>query len=172
MVDLDIGTENMRWMGDTRFVLGFVRGIVSPRNHQCRIRMKVVVDDKVEMARAAREWAAQVKGKKAIGGGKDPLAEGGIVKMNVGPPPAGTPAQADQDDKKRDKVHDEVVKANGDADDAAEALPPAKPLVPDDSWTTIQTGPAASITQAQRDAQAASTGRSGGWIDGEGILYL
>ena len=26
MADLDIGTENLRWMGDARFVFGFLRG--------------------------------------------------------------------------------------------------------------------------------------------------
>jgi sphingosine kinase len=29
MADLDIGTENLRWMGDARFVFGFVRGCKS-----------------------------------------------------------------------------------------------------------------------------------------------
>lgn len=26
MADLDIGTENLRWMGDIRFVIGLARG--------------------------------------------------------------------------------------------------------------------------------------------------
>ena len=26
MAELDIGTENWRWMGDTRFLLGFIKG--------------------------------------------------------------------------------------------------------------------------------------------------
>jgi sphingosine kinase len=26
MADLDIGTENLRWMGDTRFLVGLLRG--------------------------------------------------------------------------------------------------------------------------------------------------
>jgi len=26
MADLDIGTENLRWMGDTRFMVGLLRG--------------------------------------------------------------------------------------------------------------------------------------------------
>lgn len=29
MADLDIGTENLRWMGDARFVFGFIRGCKS-----------------------------------------------------------------------------------------------------------------------------------------------
>jgi sphingosine kinase len=26
MADLDVGTENLRWMGDTRFLVGLLRG--------------------------------------------------------------------------------------------------------------------------------------------------
>jgi len=26
MADLDIGTENLRWMGDARFMVGLIRG--------------------------------------------------------------------------------------------------------------------------------------------------
>jgi len=26
MAEVDVGTENWRWMGDTRFLLGFLRG--------------------------------------------------------------------------------------------------------------------------------------------------
>lgn len=26
MADLDLGTEHLRWMGDTRFAVGFLRG--------------------------------------------------------------------------------------------------------------------------------------------------
>lgn len=41
MADLDIGTEHLRWMGDTRFVYGFLRGSefvclvyrTTPRSH-------------------------------------------------------------------------------------------------------------------------------------------
>ena len=33
MADLDIGTENLRWMGDARFVFGFVKGCKSSELH-------------------------------------------------------------------------------------------------------------------------------------------
>lgn len=29
MADLDIGTEHLRWMGDTRFIVGLLRGSTS-----------------------------------------------------------------------------------------------------------------------------------------------
>jgi sphingosine kinase len=32
MADVDLGTENLRWMGDTRFMVGFIReGTISSR---------------------------------------------------------------------------------------------------------------------------------------------
>lgn len=37
MADLDIGTENLRWMGDARFVFGFIRGCKSSEFHSFRI---------------------------------------------------------------------------------------------------------------------------------------
>jgi sphingosine kinase len=30
MADLDLGTENLRWMGETRFMYGLLRGRKSP----------------------------------------------------------------------------------------------------------------------------------------------
>jgi sphingosine kinase len=76
MVDLDIGTEHMRWIGDTRFMIGFLKGVAVNKNFQCRLRMKVVESDKVEMARKARE-EVQARQLKVIGGGMTP---NGIVK--------------------------------------------------------------------------------------------
>ena len=29
MAEVDIGTENLRWMGDSRFVIGFLKGCKS-----------------------------------------------------------------------------------------------------------------------------------------------
>lgn len=33
MADLDLGTENLRWMGDSRFIYGFVRGCMYNPSH-------------------------------------------------------------------------------------------------------------------------------------------
>lgn len=74
MVDLDIGTENLRWMGDTRFVLGFLKGVVSSTNYKARIRINVVEDDKVTMARIARERSHVAPA--TMGAGLDPLNPG------------------------------------------------------------------------------------------------
>ncbi|KAG8750651.1 sphinganine kinase lcb4 [Ceratobasidium sp. 428] len=55
MADLDLGTENMRWMGDTRFIAGYLRGVANNKPCAMTLSMKVVQRDKIEMARALRE---------------------------------------------------------------------------------------------------------------------
>jgi sphingosine kinase len=52
MADLDLGTEHLRWMGDTRFMYGFVRGIITHRACPVRLAIKVAEDDKRAMVRA------------------------------------------------------------------------------------------------------------------------
>ncbi|GAA96812.1 uncharacterized protein L969DRAFT_54632 [Mixia osmundae IAM 14324] len=42
MADVDLGTEDNRWMGDTRFVLGFVQGVLSERTYNCTLSMRIV----------------------------------------------------------------------------------------------------------------------------------
>lgn len=65
MYDLDIGTEGLRWMGDVRFVLGAVRGFISRKNVRCRVHMKVVEADKLEMVKHARERVKEQDEEKA-----------------------------------------------------------------------------------------------------------
>ena len=55
MADLDIGTENMRWLGDTRFVVGYVRSLIRNAPCPCEIYVKVEQDDKNEMVKTLRE---------------------------------------------------------------------------------------------------------------------
>ncbi|TIA72573.1 hypothetical protein E3P92_02181 [Wallemia ichthyophaga] len=55
MADLDIGTEDMRWLGDTRFVIGYVRSLVRNAPCPCEIYIKVEHDDKNQMVNWVRE---------------------------------------------------------------------------------------------------------------------
>ncbi|KAG8748700.1 sphinganine kinase lcb4 [Ceratobasidium sp. 414] len=55
MADLDLGTENIRWMGDTRFIAGYLKGVANNKPCAMTLSMKVVHRDKVEMTRALRE---------------------------------------------------------------------------------------------------------------------
>ncbi|KAK2466881.1 hypothetical protein APHAL10511_001139 [Amanita phalloides] len=49
MADIDLGTEHLRWMGDTRFTLGFIYGILLPKQCPVRLSYKGVEGDKDKM---------------------------------------------------------------------------------------------------------------------------
>ncbi|KAJ3568590.1 hypothetical protein NP233_g5609 [Leucocoprinus birnbaumii] len=50
MADLDIGTEHLRWMGDTRFMVGLLRGIIQFRACPVQLSYKAAEIDKHKMA--------------------------------------------------------------------------------------------------------------------------
>ena len=156
MVDLDIGTEPLRWMGDTRFMLGFLKGIAANKNFHCRLQMKVVESDKVGMAKAARERTEESRGTKAVGPGVDALVKG--MK--------GTGL----DERMTGKSSSAGNKRDGHEEDDDGPLPEAKPLVVDESWTTIESTPNRAI-KSKTHSEASNKGAPGGWVDGEGILY-
>ncbi|KIJ68916.1 hypothetical protein HYDPIDRAFT_79957 [Hydnomerulius pinastri MD-312] len=52
MADIDIETEHLRWMGDLRFVLGYLRGVVTRRVCKMELSMKVAEQDKSRMVDA------------------------------------------------------------------------------------------------------------------------
>jgi len=149
MVDLDIGTENLRWMGDTRFVLGFLKGVVSSNNFKARIRINVVEDDKVSMARKARERSHVAPA--TMGAGLDPLNPGKAahdqVKSRSSQLINGTGASNGDRQGRVDGNGNANGQSGTEAEDAAKqdetldtddgSLPEAKPLEPEDSWITI-----------------------------------
>ncbi|WVF69189.1 hypothetical protein IAT40_003964 [Kwoniella sp. CBS 6097] len=190
MAELDIGTENLRWMGDTRFIVGFLKGIASMKHLPCRIKMKVVQDDKVEMAKRARERVRDHVGARHVGGGKDPLADGlKGLSVNGHSDPAGagagfsssvqgeprTPLAAPgQQDKGLNGTEGEDQPASGD-----EPLPIAQLLQPDATWVTIESGPDSPSVKKRSSTQSlqsrgsnGATRKEGAWIDGEGVLYF
>lgn len=154
MVDLDIGTENLRWMGDTRFVLGFLKGVVSSKNFKARIRMDVVESNKVEMARIARERSHVAPA--TMGKGHDPLhpkngggdGKDGKTKSTAGSKHASSSADTEpmvgSNGNHTDPTEDEKEKGNGNGTQSKEIddgpLPEAKPLEPTEKWTTIDSG--------------------------------
>ncbi|KAH7889227.1 ATP-NAD kinase-like domain-containing protein [Phlebopus sp. FC_14] len=52
MADIDIETEHLRWMGDIRFVYGYLRGVITRRTCKMELSMKVVEQDKSRMVDA------------------------------------------------------------------------------------------------------------------------
>ncbi|EDR14311.1 uncharacterized protein LACBIDRAFT_306015 [Laccaria bicolor S238N-H82] len=50
MADLDLGTEHLRWMGDTRFMVGLLKGIAQLKPCPIQLSFKVAETDKHKMA--------------------------------------------------------------------------------------------------------------------------
>lgn len=153
MVDLDIGTENLRWMGDTRFVLGFLKGVVSSKNFRARIRMDVVESNKVEMARIARERSHVPPA--TMGKGHDPLRpkskngekkNGKDGKSNAGDSEHASTSHSAHTEpivgSNKNHTHPENGDGNGkeskELDDGP--LPDASPLEPTEKWVTVDSG--------------------------------
>lgn len=171
MVDLDIGTEHLRWMGDMRFVLGFIKGIASSKNFKCRLRLKVVEDDKVEMARKAREAAradlrilevplAGAKGLDKERDGDEAAKEGpsseGAVKAEE------TDAEGDGDGDTESSVEHPEWTDDGPLDWV-------EPLQPDDTWLVIDS---MTTRTASRPHITPKASADGAWRNGDGMLYM
>lgn len=83
VAEFDLGTEHLRWMGGTRFVYGFVVKSLQKKIFPCDIAVKVVTDDKEEIARRYHE-AMELKGtSEEISRGDDAL-EGGLPELKYG----------------------------------------------------------------------------------------
>ncbi|KAI9632026.1 putative D-erythro-sphingosine kinase [Dioszegia hungarica] len=171
MVDLDIGTEHLRWMGDMRFVLGFIKGIASSKIFKCRLRLKVVEDDKVEMARKAREAAradlrilevplAGAKGLDKERDGDEAAKEGpsseGAVKAEE------TDAEGDGDGDTESSVEHPEWTDDGPLDWV-------EPLQPDDTWLVIDS---TTTRTASRPHITPKASADGAWRNGDGMLYM
>ena len=46
MADIDIKTEHLRWMGETRFTVGFLQLVLKKKTYPCDIAFKVEIDGK------------------------------------------------------------------------------------------------------------------------------
>ncbi|SJL00596.1 uncharacterized protein ARMOST_03909 [Armillaria ostoyae] len=63
MADLDIGTEHLRWMGDTRFMYGLFRGMVTFKPCAVQFSYKAAEEDKDKMAQEC--YARRINDKSA-----------------------------------------------------------------------------------------------------------
>ncbi|CAL1704519.1 unnamed protein product [Somion occarium] len=59
MAELDLGTEHLRFMGNHRFVYGFVRGIARNRACPVKLQIKVAESDKKAMFQSFKETRAR-----------------------------------------------------------------------------------------------------------------
>ncbi|KAK6344513.1 sphinganine kinase lcb4 [Orbilia brochopaga] len=51
--ELDLGTENLRWMGNTRFTVGFLQRVVAERLYPTELYVKLAIESKEEIRRHA-----------------------------------------------------------------------------------------------------------------------
>lgn len=182
MVDLDIGTENLRWMGDTRFLVGFLKGIANNKGAFCRLRLKVVEDDKQDMARKAKE---RIQQRTIDGSGVVPLTnqmksmsvDGDTpVSTNDDIPAAGhgPPAMIQEPTSSASLPIPKSANANYVPDHGP--IPDAQPLKYDETWITIESLPKKPSTKLKNSTQSlkappkASTQNK--WVGGQGILYF
>lgn len=59
MADLDLGTEKLRWMGDGRFILGYLKGVVTKNICPIEVEYKLVEGNKQKMISVGKENAAK-----------------------------------------------------------------------------------------------------------------
>ncbi|KAF9500827.1 hypothetical protein BDN71DRAFT_1381184 [Pleurotus eryngii] len=52
MADLDIGTDHLRWMGETRFMYGLIRGVLRFKPCPIQLSVKIAEQDKTKMLEA------------------------------------------------------------------------------------------------------------------------
>jgi sphingosine kinase len=164
MCDLDIGTENLRWMGDSRLVYGFLRGVVQMKPYKCRLKFKVVETDKIEMARKAREAAKPfISTAKAVRSGTNPLPNR-LPEIS---------SSAHETDTQNGVTVDHGATATGVSNgvgDSQEALSNIVPLEPDASWLTIESTEGVRENLWKRKTQEESQNEL--WPHGTGILYI
>ncbi|KAL2262076.1 hypothetical protein VTK26DRAFT_2538 [Humicola hyalothermophila] len=55
IAELDLGTENLRWMGAARFTYGFLKLAMQRKTYPCDIAVKVEIDHKEEVKRHYRQ---------------------------------------------------------------------------------------------------------------------
>ncbi|CAE6503488.1 unnamed protein product [Rhizoctonia solani] len=60
MADLDLGTEDLRWMGGARFIAGFLKGVVSNKPCAMTLSIKMANRDKAQMVEALHQFKADL----------------------------------------------------------------------------------------------------------------
>ena len=160
-------------MGDTRFKLGFLKGLVAMKPHRCRLKLKIEEDDKIHMAREVRVKVAEALEKKVVGGGSDPLAGSSKDKGTSVEPNDGSPLNGHAGASTSSTSGGTLIEPNGAAngsDDADPSLPEAKQMQPDDTWRTIESGVKSKNARPQHDLIAKNNPNE--WDDNQDLLYF
>ncbi|KZS99214.1 hypothetical protein SISNIDRAFT_546021 [Sistotremastrum niveocremeum HHB9708] len=74
MADVDLGTEHLRWMGDARFMVGFLRELWALKRCPVTMEIKVVAEDKEQMVQQWKSTRSSGERTRATNGvlGKPP----------------------------------------------------------------------------------------------------
>ena len=148
---LDLGTEHLRWLGDTRFIYGFVRGseysagpfvitmltkeifftVVYNSPMQCTIHVKVDTADKGLMIQRLNETR-----------------------------------QAQHDRRDRLDMNTESAEA---PETTFSTIPPVRMLEPDSSWISMKSGTKYAKPEKKPSPNWPLTGS---WSEGEAMLYV
>ena len=78
VADADLGTENLRWMGGTRFTWGIFTRIWGKHAYPCDVAYKVVMDDKNAIKEYYRRGGDPHPGEEYSGEGLPPLKFGTV----------------------------------------------------------------------------------------------
>lgn len=83
VAESDLGTENIRWMGDLRFYYGFLVRFLGKTTYPCDVAVKVELDDKEDIR---RDYAAKRDEKPAL----RPLDVSSVLPAGLPPLKYGT----------------------------------------------------------------------------------
>ncbi|KAF9533023.1 ATP-NAD kinase-like domain-containing protein [Crepidotus variabilis] len=108
MADVDIGTDHLRWMGDTRFMVGLIKGIAQYKRCPVKLSYKLAEQDKHKMAEAVHS-----RTKELAKLGRTPLASpsnsGSEVSFHDGPTAGLPPLQYLKEDEDGWVTFDEPI---------------------------------------------------------------
>lgn len=66
VAESDLGTENLRWMGDTRFTFGFLVRLLGKTVYPCEISLKTEIEGKQEIKRHYAHQMARREGQSTL----------------------------------------------------------------------------------------------------------
>jgi len=93
VAESDLGTDNIRWMGDARFVVGFLVRLLGKTLYPCEIAVNTKIEDKQEIKRHYATLIAERKRSGADPNLTDPVPGAGLPPLRYGTP--NTPLDTD-----------------------------------------------------------------------------
>jgi sphingosine kinase len=89
IAELDLGTENLRWMGATRFTYGFLKLAFQRKIYPCDIAVKVEIDHKEDVKNHYRQRVASASSERSES--RDQSQDRGAVEQSRVSSPTSNP---------------------------------------------------------------------------------